>query len=273
MTASSPTDAGLSSSYFQNADAYDQFMGRWSRRLAPLLIGFGGLADGEWVLDVGCGTGSLTFVLPVFASLTGVTGIDATEPFITAARARNTDPRLAFDMGDARVLPYADGSFHRAYSSLVLQFIPDAAKAVAEMRRVVRPGGTVVAAVWDYYGGQPFTRILWDIAGVLDPMLERPFFRPLTGPGEMAEAWRAAGLTDVEETNLTIRMEFASFDDYWGPFGTGEGPHGRYVAGLPDPARETLRQHVRRAYVGNRPDGPRSMACVAWACRGTVRPS
>ena len=101
-------------------------------------------------------------------------------------------------------------------------------------------------------------------------MLERPFFRPLNGPGEMAEAWRAAGLTDVEETNLTIRMEFASFDDYWGPFERGEGPHGKYVAGLPSPARETLRQHVRRAYVGNRPDGPRSMACVAWACRGTV---
>ena len=270
MTPLSPPDTALP---FQDADAYDQFMGRWSRRLAPLLIGFGGLADGERVLDVGCGTGSLTFALPVFASLTGVTGIDATESFITAARARNIDPQLAFDIGDARVLPYADGSFHRAYSSLVLQFIPDAAKAVAEMCRVVRPGGTVVAAVWDYYGGQPFTRILWDIAGVLDPMLERPFFRPLTGPGEMAEAWRAAGLTDVEEVNLTIRMEFASFEDYWGPFEMGEGPHGKYVAELPDPARETLRQHVRRAYVGNRPDGPRSMACVAWACRGTVRPS
>ena len=189
MTPSSPSDAALP---FQDADAYDQFMGRWSRRLAPLLIGFGGLADGERVLDVGCGTGSLTFALPVFASLTGVTGIDATEPFVTAARARNTDPRIAFDLGDARALPYADASFDRAYSSLVLQFIPDAAKAVAEMRRVVRPGGTVVAAVWDYYGGQPFTRILWDIAGVLDPMLERPFFRPLTGPGEIAAAWQAA---------------------------------------------------------------------------------
>lgn len=270
MTPSSPADAALP---FQDADAYDRFMGRWSRRLAPLLIGFGGLADGERVLDVGCGTGSLTFALPGFASLAAVTGIDATASFVAAARVRNTDPRLAFDVGDARVLPYADGSFDRAYSSLVLQFIPDAAKAVAEMRRVVRPGGTVVAAVWDYFGGQMFTRILWDIAGVLDPLLERPFFRPLTAPGEMAEAWRDAGLTDVAETDLTIRMEFASFDDYWGPFEMGEGPHGKYVAGLAKPAREILRQHVRRAYVGDRPDGPRSMACVAWACRGTVRPS
>jgi SAM-dependent methyltransferase len=248
-------------------------MGRWSRRLAPLLIGFGGLADEERVLDVGCGTGSLTFALPTFANLAGVTGIDATESFVAAARARNTDPRLAFDLGDARALPYADASFDRAYSSLVLHFVPDAAKAVAEMRRVVRPGGTVAAAVWDNYGGQPFTRILWDIAGVLDPALVRPFFRPLNGPGEMAEAWWAAGLTDVEETSLTIRMEFESFEDYWGPFETGEGPHGKYVAELPDPARETLRRHVHRAYIGNRPDGPRSMACVAWACRGAVRTS
>ena len=116
MTPSSPSNAALP---FQDADAYDQLMGRWSRRLAPLLIGFGGLADGERVLDVGCGTGSLTFALPAFASLTGVTGIDPTEPFIAAARARNTDPRIAFDLGDARALPYADASFDRAYSLLV----------------------------------------------------------------------------------------------------------------------------------------------------------
>jgi hypothetical protein len=127
-----------------------------------------------------------------------------------------------------------------------------------------------VAAVWDSYSGQPFSRIIWDIAGVLDPTLVRPLFRPLNGPGEMAEAWRAAGLTDVEDTSLMIRMEFSSFDDYWQPFEAGEGPHGKYVAGLADPARETLRQHVHRAYVGNRPDGPRSMVCVAWACRGIV---
>jgi SAM-dependent methyltransferase len=270
MTSPPPPDAGPSSSGFQDADAYDRLMGRWSRRLAPLLIGFGGLADAERVLDVGCGTGSLTFALPAFADLAGVTGIDATGPFVAAARARNADPRITFDLGDARALPYADASYDRAYSSLVLHFVPDPARAVAEMRRVVRPGGTVAAAVWDNYGGQPFTRILWDIAGVLDPALERPYFRPLNGPGEMAEAWRGAGLEGVEETSLTIRMEFASFGDYWAPFETGEGPHGQYVAGLPDRARETLKRHVRRAYVGNRPEGPRSMACVAWACRGTV---
>lgn len=269
-SSSSPSGAGSVPSSFQDAAGYDRLMGRWSRRLAPLLVGFGGLADGERVLDVGCGTGSLTFALPDLANVAAVTGIDPLDTFVVAARARSTDPRITFDVGDARALPYADASFDRAYSSLVLQFIPDAARAVAEMRRVVRPGGTVAAAVWDSFGGQLFMRILWDIAGVLDPALERPYFRPLTAPGEMAEAWRSVGLQDVEQTSLMIRVEFTGFDDYWGSFETGEGPIGKYVTGLPDTAREELRHHLRRAYLANRPDGLRSMVSVAWACRGTV---
>lgn len=273
MSSSSPPGPGNALSSFQDAAGYDRLMGRWSRRLAPLLIGFGGLADNDRVLDVGCGTGSLALALPGLGNVASVTGIDPVATFIDAARARSTDPRITFDLGDARALPYADASFDRAYSSLVLQFIPDAARAVAEMRRVVRPGGTVAAAVWDTFGGQLFMRMLWDIAGVLDPTLERPYLRPLTAPGEMAAAWRGAGLLDVEQTSLMIRVEFTGFDDYWGGFETGEGPIGQYVVGLPAPARADLRQHVRRAFLASRPDGPRSMVSVAWACRGTVPPA
>jgi SAM-dependent methyltransferase len=271
MTSSSlPNIGDVLLNNFGQADAYDQVMGRWSRRLATPLIAFGGLSDGERVLDVGCGTGSLTFALPALAKLAATTGIDTTEAFVEAARARNRDPRISFDVGDARALPYADAAFDRAYSCLVLYFVPDAAKAVAEMRRVVRPGGWVAAAVWDSYGGQTFTRMLWDVASVLDPAAPLPFFPPMTGPDEMAEAFRRTGLVDVEQTNLVIRMDFASFDDFWAPFETGEGPHGKYVVGLASDACERLRQHVRRVFLGNRPDGPRSMAAVAWACRGAV---
>lgn len=259
-----------SPSFFQDAAAYEHLMGRWSRRLAPSLIQFGGFADGERVLDAGCGTGCLTLALPGFANFTSITGVDITEPYVEAARSSNTDPRITFEVGDVLALPYPDGAFDRAYSSLVLHFIPDAARAVAEMRRVVRPGGMATAAIWDNYGGQLFTRIMWDIAGVLDPDLERPYFRPLNGPGELGAIWNASGFVGVEESNLLIRMEFPNFDDYWSSFTSGEGPHGKYVMGLSASSRERLEQEVRRAFVGNRPDGPRSMIGVAWVCRGRV---
>src|SRR6201987_5364255 len=132
---------------FQNAEAYEKVMGRWSRRLAPLLIQFGGLADGDRVLDVGCGTGSLTFTVPQIAKVASVTGVDLTEAYVEFARSRNTNPHITFRTADARALPFEDNSFDRAFSMLVLQFIPDATRAVAEMRRVVRPGGAVTAAV------------------------------------------------------------------------------------------------------------------------------
>src|SRR5207249_3978406 len=118
---------------------------------------------------------------------------------------------------------FEDNSFDRAFSLLVLQFIPDAARAVTEMHRVVRPGGTVTAAVWDTYGGMLYTRMLWDIAAVLDPSVERSLIRPLNAPDEMANLWRQLGLVNVEQTSLLIRMEFSCFDDYWLPFTTGEG--------------------------------------------------
>ena len=149
-------------------------MGRWSQRLAPLLIEFGGLADGDRVLDVGCGTGSLSYALTEAANVAAVTGIDQADVFLDYAQKRSTDPRFTFRHADARALPFADGSFDRAYSMLVLQFIPDVEHAVAEMRRVTRPGGRVTAAVWDGFGGMPWIRLLWDTAAVLDPTAERP---------------------------------------------------------------------------------------------------
>ncbi len=255
---------------FRNAAGYERLMGRWSRRLAPLLIGFAGLRDGDRVIDVGCGTGSLIFTLPQCADIMAAVGIDISEGYLEYARSRNRDGRLRFERADACALPFADRSFDRAFSLLVLQFIPDPRQAVGEMRRVVRPGGTITAAVWDDAGGLPHIRMLFDIAAVLDRAVPRPYFRPLSAPGEMAELWRACGLTEVEQTSLLIRMEFASFDDYWAPFTTGEGPPGQLLASLAEPARATLQDHVRHAYLAGKPDGPRSFAAVAWACRGTV---
>jgi ubiquinone/menaquinone biosynthesis C-methylase UbiE len=255
---------------FQNAEAYEKVMGRWSQRLAPLLLRFGGLSDGDRVLDVGCGTGSLTFAVPEHAVVSCVTGIDLTPGFVAFATSRNTDSRISFQQGDARSLPFDDNSFDRAFSMLVLQFIPDGRRAVAEMKRVVRPGGTVTAAVWDDFSGLPHVRMIWDIAATLDPSIKRHVFRPMSKPNEMATVWGELGLVDVEQTSLLLRMEFESFDDYWLPFTKGEGPPGQLLLSLSDPAKSRLTEHVRQGYLSGQPDGPRSFASVAWACRGTV---
>lgn len=255
---------------FHNAEGYERTMGRWSRRLAPQLIRFGGLRDEDRVLDVGCGTGSLSFALPEFANVSAVVGVDLAQGYVEFAKTRNKDPRISFQQADARSLPFEDKSFDRAFAMLVLHFVSESAKAVGEMRRVVRPGGLITAAVWDEFGGLPHYRMLVDVAATLDISVERRLFLPLTAPDEMAQLWRDLGMRDVEQTSLLIRMEFGCFDDYWRPFTTGEGPPGQLVASLSEAKRATLEDHMRRAYVANRPDGPRSFACVAWACRGTV---
>src|SRR5690348_677365 len=153
----------------RDAGNYEKLMGRWSRRLAPLFIEHAGIADGEEVLEVGCGTGSLTFTLVQKAALAGLTAIDHSEIYLAAAQARNHDPRIQLEQGDGCALRFPDASFDRALSMLVLpSVLPEPALMVAEMRRVTRPGGVVAAAFWDSPGGSSSQRMLWDTAAALD---------------------------------------------------------------------------------------------------------
>lgn len=257
-----------------DAAGYEQLMGRWSQRLAPLFIEFSGLADGEKVLDVGCGTGSLTFALARTADLAEVAAIDYSPVFVEEASRRNTDPRIKIRQADACALPFADGIFDRALALLVLHFVPDADKAVAEMRRVVRPGGVVAAAVWDHLGGMPGMRMMVDTVAALGEggrqLRQRYCFQPMMQPGEMKRTFAEQGLVDVSETQLMIRMDYQNFDDYWTPIAAGEGPLGKYVATLGPTERAITDAALRDAYEAGRPDGPRSFANVAWACRGIV---
>ena len=261
----------------RSAAGYERLMGRWSRKLAVPFIAFAGLADGERVLDVGCGTGSLTFALPQAANVGEVEAFDYSPVFVEEAKRRNADPRITVRQGDACAIPFPDGRFDRAYALLVLHFVPEAGKAVAEMRRVVRPGGVVAAAVWDHEGGMPGTRMMWDTVAALDEEAKlargRYFSQPMMRPGEMRESFVEHGLADVEQTSLLIRMDYESFADYWEPIAAGEGPLGRYVASLDPARRATADEAVRAAYEGGQPDGFRSFAAVAWACRGVVPPS
>ncbi|MEI2299667.1 class I SAM-dependent methyltransferase [Ensifer sp. MJa1] len=258
----------------QSADGYEQLMGRWSRQLAPLFIDFAGLADGERVLDVGCGTGSLTFALPRAADLGEIVAIDFSPVFVEATIKGSTDPRIKVQQADACALPFADASFDRALAMLVLHFVPEAGKAVAEMRRVTRPGGVVAAVVWDHYGGMPGMRMVLDVAAMLDGNAEqvrsRYCFQPMMRPGEMMQSFAANGLEQVEQTSLTIRMDYRSFDDFWQPISAGEGPLGKYIGALDAAQRAKTDAAVKAAYQSGQPDGPRSFAAVAWACRGIV---
>ena len=257
-----------------NATAYEQWMGRWSKRLAPLLIEFVGVHDGESILDVGSGTGSLAFSLPRAANVAAVTGIDFAQPYVEHARANNADPRIVFHQGDACAMPFEARAFDCAVAMLSLQFVPEPERAVTEMRRVVRPGGVVAAATWDSYGGMPSNRMFWDIAGALNPdaitRRGRMYFNPILRPGGLGALWRQAGLTEVSETTLLVRMDYANFADYWKPIASGEATLGQYYSSLNPPAQTALCENVRAAFLGGAADGARSFAAVALACRGVV---
>jgi ubiquinone/menaquinone biosynthesis C-methylase UbiE len=255
-----------------DGDAYERQMGRWSRRLAQPFLDFVGTADGESVLDVGCGTGCLARAVTERCGVGRVHGVDFSSAYVEHARRHNRDPKVTFDVGDASALELPDRSFDRVLSLLVLHFVPRTAQAIAEMRRVARPGAVVGAAVWDARGGYVANRMFFDTAAALAPEADarraRNYTRPLTRPGELANAWRAAGFTDVVDATLAIRMEFASFDDYWMPLTSRDGPQGAYLETLDDAEKGRVHDAVKRAYLDGEADGPRSYAALAWAVKG-----
>lgn len=255
-------------------DGYELQMGRWSRRLAPRLVEFAGIRGAVRVLDVGCGTGNLCFCLAESNELLGVQGVDISPAYIAHAKRRRADTRLGFEVGDGCALPFADASFDHAVSMLALQFIPRFDLALQEMRRVTRPGGTVAAATWDTRGGGTVVRMILDAAAMVDPggnaARAAAYTRPLSRPGELADAWRKAGLADVIQDMVTIRMEFTCFVDFWTPVEGQEGPVAQYVTSLGRSMRAELRNRVQSAYLDGEGDGPRSYAATAWIVKGRM---
>lgn len=265
-----------SSSTYRASDgaAYERFLGRWSRLLAGPFAEFARPTDNGRALDVGCGTGSLALALAERGAPDRVAAIDIAAPYIAFARSRPATAGVGFAVGDACRLPYPDGSFAAALAQLSLNFVPDAAQAVREMRRVVQPRGVVTAAVWDFRGGLVFQRLFWDTAAGVDAgagaARDRLFSAPLALPDGLPALWRGSGLAAVERGSITIRMEYADFADYWEPLLGGQGPVGAYVEGLPPERRRLIEERVRAAFLSGAPDGPRSLTATAWAVRGIV---
>jgi ubiquinone/menaquinone biosynthesis C-methylase UbiE len=255
---------------FANAIAYEDMMGRWSRRLAPLFLDFTRISDAHKILDVGCGTGSL--VQSIFDRAQGaqIVGIDPAQAFIDYSRTRFADSRVSFDCGSALKLPYPDASFDHALSLLVFQFLQQPEAAASEMRRVTRTGGTVAVCTWDR-AGQEMSDHFWDECARLDPNAEEIAQRPkvCNQPGELARLWHAAGFDGVEEVALEMQTDFTGCDDFWLPYTKGVGPQGVYVASLSCDKCEVLRNALRKRLVGER-DRPFSLRAAALAVRGTV---
>lgn len=264
------------SSNFAATDAagYELMMGRWSRQLARPFLDFAAVPEGSAVLDVGCGTGSLARELLPRLGQGSIMGVDVAAPYVAYAAAEIRDPRATFEVADATKLRFADRQFDAVVSMLVLNFIPEHRKAIAEMARVTKPGGTIAATVWDFEGGLLMTRLVWDCAAMLDPRAitgrGRVFAAPLIHEGEMAAAFAAHGLVDIEERDILVWMRFSSFADYWAPYPKGQGGIGAYVASLESDMRDRLEAVVRAAYCADRNDGPRAFAGIARSVRARV---
>jgi SAM-dependent methyltransferase len=251
---------------------YEDFMGRWSRRLAPRFVSWLRIArDVHW-LDVGCGTGALSHAICDHAVPASVVGCDPAEPFIAYAREHAQDPRASFVVAAAGGLPRRDGGYGSIASLLALNFFPDSEAAVRAMRSLAAPRGAVSACVWDYASKMEFLRYFWDAAVAIDGAaraLDEGERFPLCRPDALVELFRAGGLVDVRCEPIEIATEFPSFDDYWRPMLGGTGPAPSYVASLDAGRRTALARSIEQA-LPRGPDGAIALTARAWAVRGTA---
>ena len=250
-------------SYFAvPADAYDRFMGRYSVLLSPQLADVAGVRDGQRVLDVGCGPGSLTAELVSRVGPAAVSAVDPSESFVAAVRERH--PAVGVQQASAEQLPFPDDAFDAALAQLVVHFMSDPVAGVTEMRRVTRQDGVVAACVWDHAGGQGPLSPVWDAVRELDPEARDESGLVGSREGDLTRVFESAGLREIEETALSVSVEHPTFEEWWEPYTFGIGPVGAYVAGLDEERRVRLREHCRDAL----PDAPFLLTARAWTARG-----
>jgi SAM-dependent methyltransferase len=254
-------------------DAYEVYVGRWSRRVAEVFLTWLEPRPGLRWLDVGCGTGALSVTVLERADPAQVTGVDPSEPFLVQARRRvGDDARATFHVGDARSLPLPDDAVDVVVSGLAVNFVPEPDRALAEFVRVLVPGGVAAAYVWDYAEGMEMMKRFWDVAAELNPTatdLDEGRRFPLCRPEPLGQLWTESGLTDVTVRPVDIPMVFADFDDYWRPFLGGQGPAPAYAMSLSEPDRAAVRERLRATLPAG-PDGSIALTARAWAVRGTA---
>src|SRR5262245_26626312 len=264
--------AGERRDVWASGDAYEPYVGRWSRLVAREFISWLDTPPNKDWLDVGSGTGALCEVILASASPHQVVGVDPSDGFVSFARNKVTDRRATFQIGDAQKLPIANSSFDATVAGLVINFIPDQPKAVSEMKRATRRGGIVGAYVWDYADQMQMMRRFWDAAVALvanaAPLDEGLRF-PVCQPEPLATLFRNADLNDVTVRPIDIPTTFRNFDDYWTPFLGGQAPAPGYCISLSEHRRGALRERIR-ANLPINADGSIHLTARAWAVRGKV---
>jgi SAM-dependent methyltransferase len=250
-------------SFAVGAEAYDRFMGRFSEPLAEEFVRLVELESGMQALDVGAGTGALTTELARVLGAAAVAAVDPSPTFVSALRDRL--PGVRVSLGPAEELPFGDAAFDISLAQLVVSFMADPVRGLAEMRRVTRRGGRVAACVWDHAdgGGGPLS-LFWRAVSEMDPSPTGESERPGTREGQLGELAEAAGLVEVELDSLTVSVEFADAGAWWEPFTLGVGPAGDYVAALAPDRLAALRDRCIELL----PDPPFTLEVRAWAVVG-----
>jgi SAM-dependent methyltransferase len=257
---------------WDSGQAYEQFVGRWSRKVATELVRWLAPPAGLVWADIGCGTGALASTILDLCAPSAIYGIDASEKFVSLARQRINVPHARFETGDVTRLPWPSGHCDVTASALVLNFVRDHESMVREMARVTKPGGRVAAYVWDYAGGMQMMRHFWDAAIVVSPAdarLDQAERFPLCHPGPLQAAFEGAGLTSVAVRAIEIPTVFRDFDDYWSPFLGKTGTAPTYLATLGDDVRERIRRRLE-SRLASIPGAPIELTARAWAIQGRV---
>ena len=257
---------------WETGTAYEPYVGRWSRQLAPRFVEWlSAERDGRW-LDVGCGTGALTEAILGGADPAYVRGVDLSEAYVGFARKRIDDPRAEFAVEDGQYVSGDGGPYDQTVSALFINFVPDPSGALHGMKAATRSGGTVGAYVWDYSEGMEMIRRFWDAAVELDPAaasLDEARRFPICRPDALKSLWQEAGLDAVAVESIEIVSVFRHFDDFWTPFLGGQGPAPSYVESLPESNREALKTHLQQRLPAHA-DGGIRLRTRAWAVRGRV---
>lgn len=264
---------GQGSGLWAAGEAYEPYVGRWSRIVAAEFLARLGVPAGADWLDIGCGTGALSGLILRNHAPASVLGLDPSEGFLAHARRSLSNARLSFRQGDAQDLPVPDAAFDALVSGLVLNFVPDQPKALAEMRRAARPGAMVAAYVWDYAEGMQMMRRFWDAAAALDAAgagsQDEALRFALCRPEPLRALFEQAGLRGVKVWAIDIPTVFRDFEDYWSPFLRGGAPAPAYCLSLEEERRAALRERLR-ATLPVAADGSIPLSARAWAVRGTA---